>query len=71
MKPADAIPAVSHYLCWLEQEYTRAGLTGDPAALLAAGYNSGSKSVIEANGVPAESKAFADAVAGYARQYAS
>ncbi|HLK42426.1 MAG TPA: protein kinase [Thermoleophilia bacterium] len=71
MQPKDAIPAVSHYLCWLEQEYRKAGLTGDQAALLAAGYNSGSKSVIEANGVPSESKAFAAGVVSYARQYAS
>jgi serine/threonine protein kinase len=71
MQPKDAIPAVSHYLCWLEQEYRKAGLSGDQAALLAAGYNSGSKSVIEANGVPSESKAFAAGVVSYARQYAS
>jgi hypothetical protein len=30
MKPADAIPAVSRYLCWLEQGYKQVSLPGRP-----------------------------------------
>jgi len=69
MKPADAIPAVSRYLCWLEQGYKQVSLPGNPDLLLAAGYDSSRKAVIAAAGPPAFTRAFADEVARYAKEY--
>jgi len=71
MKPADAIPAVSRYLCWVDEGLAQAAVPGDPAELLGAAYDTSRKSVIEARGVPARAKPFADDVAKYAREFTS
>lgn len=69
MKPADAIPAVGRFLCWLDERFDAADLGGDREALLAAGYDTSSRKVIEQRGVPATARAFAAAVVRYAHEY--
>lgn len=71
MQPAAAIPAVSRYLCWLEQGYKQVNLAGDPDLLLAAGYDSSRKAVIAAEGPPAFTRSFAQEVARFAKEYES
>lgn len=71
MDPGDAVPAVSRYLCWLNQEFDRAHLTGDRQTLLAAGYQTSSATVITARGVPPQVARFASAVMRYTHDYAS
>jgi DNA-binding SARP family transcriptional activator len=69
MKPADAIPAVSRYLCWLDQRFTAAAIPGDRTELLAAGYDTSRKRVIECRTVPPDARTFAESVTRYARDF--
>jgi DNA-binding SARP family transcriptional activator len=71
MKPADAIPAVSRYLCWLDQRFAQAAIHGNRTELLAAGYDTSSKRVIECRSVPPVARTFAESVARYARDFAA
>ncbi|MFL6116333.1 MAG: protein kinase domain-containing protein [Catenulispora sp.] len=67
--PTDAIMAAGQYLCWLDQEFTKRHLPGDLAALAVAGYDTGSKSVANAGGVPPAAAAFTKSVLDYAREF--
>ena len=69
MNPTDAIMAAGQYLCWLDQQFTQQHLPGDLAALTAAGYDIGSKTVINARGVPPAAADFAKTVLDYAREF--
>lgn len=52
MSPADAIMTMGGYVCWLAQRFEEESLTGDMPALVAAGYRTSDRTVIEAGGVP-------------------
>jgi len=69
MNPTDAIMAAGQYLCWLDEEFTKRHLPGDLAALAVAGYDTGSKSVVSAGGIPAKAASFTKAVLDYAREF--
>jgi hypothetical protein len=64
-----ATRAVARYVCWLDEQFTQAGVPGDMARLLAAGYDTGSKSVIQHQGPAPEAVTFANEVVAYAHEY--
>jgi serine/threonine protein kinase len=72
MSPPDAIATMSVYVCWLDQRFKEAGLPKkDLPALVAAGYRTSDRAVIEEGGVPARVRPHVDTVlrhlAGYER----
>ncbi|MFJ3669619.1 serine/threonine-protein kinase [Streptomyces sp. NPDC090106] len=53
MSPPDAISTMSLYICWLDQQFKKAKLPADELpALIAAGYRTSDRTVIEERGVP-------------------
>ena len=69
MNPKDAVPAVARFLCWLDGRFTAAGIPGDRATLLAAGYDTSDIAVIRANGVPASAAKFTATAIEYANAF--
>ncbi len=67
--PDDAVPAAARYDCALAREF--AGIPGDPAALMLAGYNAGPQAVKDAQGVPpfAETQNYVRVVLSLAAQW--
>lgn len=69
MSPPDAIASMAGFVCWLDQEYKKKGLRKDLPALMAAGYRTSSRTVIEAGGVPDRVREHTDRVERYLRDY--
>ncbi|GHF73209.1 hypothetical protein GCM10018790_58890 [Kitasatospora xanthocidica] len=69
LDPGDAIAAMGNYVCWLDQQFKRAGLTRDLPALLAAGYRTSDKTVEAAGGVPERVRPHVDKVVRYLADY--
>ncbi|MEU0192143.1 serine/threonine-protein kinase [Streptomyces afghaniensis] len=70
MSPPDAIATMSLYVCWLDQRFKQAGLPKqDLPALVAAGYRTSDRTVIEEGGVPARVRPHVDKVLGYLAEY--
>ncbi|MFF9111793.1 protein kinase [Streptomyces sp. NPDC014776] len=67
--PAQSIPAMGRYLCYLEPLLDATGLHGDRRVLLAAAYRTSYKKVNAAGGVPSKNRAYADRVAHYLKEY--
>ncbi|ACU71587.1 serine/threonine protein kinase [Catenulispora acidiphila DSM 44928] len=70
MNPDDAIMAAGQYLCWLDEEFIKEHPPGDLAALTVAAYDTSTKAVSQANGVPPNAVEFTNSVLEYAREYA-
>lgn len=69
MSPPDAIAAMSNFVCWLDQKYKEKGMRKDLPALMAAGYRTSSRTVIEAGGVPERVRPHVARVERYLREY--
>ncbi|MFI6850952.1 serine/threonine-protein kinase [Streptomyces sp. NPDC050416] len=70
MSPPDAIATMSLYVCWLDQRFKQEGLPKkDLPALVAAGYRTSDRTVIEEGGVPARVRPHVDKVLGYLAAY--
>lgn len=69
LTPAESIPAVGRYLCFMEPRLEQTGLTGDRRVLLAAAYRTSTKVVNAAGGVPPKYRAYATRVAHYLKEY--
>ncbi|GGW97958.1 serine/threonine-protein kinase [Streptomyces lomondensis] len=70
MSPPDAIATMSGYVCWLDQRFKEAGLPKkDLPALVAAGYRTSDRTVIEEGGVPARVRPHVDKVLRYLAEY--
>ncbi|WP_030247230.1 MULTISPECIES: serine/threonine-protein kinase [unclassified Streptomyces] len=70
MSPPDAIATMSLYVCWLDQRFKQAGLPKkDLPALVAAGYRTSDRAVIEEGGVPARVRPHVDKVLRYLAAY--
>ncbi|NUR60849.1 MAG: protein kinase [Catenulispora sp.] len=69
MNPEDAIMAAGQYLCWLDEEFIKRKVPGDLAALTVAAYDTSTKSVTQAQGVPPGAAEFTKSVLEYARQF--
>ncbi|MGV9500086.1 protein kinase domain-containing protein [Streptomyces sp. NPDC003642] len=70
MSPPDAIATMSGYVCWLDQRFKEAGLPKkDLPALVAAGYRTSDRTVIEEGGVPERVRPHVDKVLGYLADY--
>ncbi|POX54272.1 protein kinase [Streptomyces sp. Ru71] len=67
--PAESIPAMGRYLCYMEPLLNATGLKGDRRVLLAAAYRTSYKKVNGAGGVPPNTRAYADRVAHYLKVY--
>jgi Ricin-type beta-trefoil lectin domain/Transglycosylase SLT domain len=64
------IYALAHYMCDLVGQTRQAGIRGDEWKNALAAYNSGVGAVRKAGGIPADARAYVDAVSGYAAWYA-
>ncbi|MFI1393479.1 protein kinase [Streptomyces sp. NPDC020681] len=62
MSPPDAISSMAVFTCWLDQRFKQSGLRENLPALIAAGYRTSDKAVIEAGGVPASTRGHVDTV---------
>ncbi|MGW4023391.1 serine/threonine-protein kinase, partial [Streptomyces sp. NPDC005009] len=63
MSPPDAIATMSGYVCWLDQRFKEAGMPKeDLPALVAAGYRTSDRAVIEQGGVPEQVRPHVDEV---------
>lgn len=69
LTPAESIPAVGRYLCFMEPRLEPTGLSGDRRVLLAAAYRTSYKSVNNAAGVPPKYRDYAGRVAHYLKEY--
>ncbi|WP_234440752.1 lytic murein transglycosylase, partial [Streptomyces rimosus] len=67
--PPDAIASMGSYLCWLAQQFTAGGLRDDLPELIAAGYRTSSRVVLDARGVPARTRDYVDRVARQLARY--
>ncbi|MEV0979234.1 protein kinase [Streptomyces sp. NPDC049915] len=67
--PAESIPAMARYLCYMEPLLRPAGLHGDRRVLLAAAYRTSYKKVNAAGGVPPAIRPYADRVTRYLKEY--
>ncbi|MFH0516734.1 protein kinase [Streptomyces sp. M41] len=68
LSPAESIPAVSRYLCFIEPRL-KAGLSGDRRVLLAAAYRTSYRKVNDAGGVPPDNRVYVDRVAHFLKKY--
>ncbi|MGP2435834.1 serine/threonine protein kinase [Streptomyces sp. JW3] len=66
--PAESIPAVGRYLCWIAPRLDD-GLPGDHRVLIAAAYRTSYRTVNDAAGVPPKCRDYADRVAHYLKEY--
>ncbi|MET8976922.1 serine/threonine-protein kinase [Streptomyces sp. NPDC004539] len=63
LSPPDAISTMSLYTCWLDQQFKKAQLpVADLPALIAAGWRTSDRTVIEERGVPARAQPYVDKV---------
>ncbi|MFI8191858.1 serine/threonine-protein kinase [Streptomyces sp. NPDC085946] len=70
MSPPDAIASMSGYVCWLDQRFKEAGLPKeDLPALVAAGYRTSDRAVIEQGGVPERVRPHVDEVLRHLAAY--
>ncbi|MEW2117337.1 lytic murein transglycosylase [Streptomyces sp. NPDC005474] len=70
MSPPDAISTMSLYVCWLDQRFKQAGLPkNDLPALVAAGYRTSDRTVIEERGVPERVRPHVNTVMRYLAEY--
>ncbi|MDF4249633.1 serine/threonine-protein kinase [Streptomyces sp. WMMB303] len=69
MSPPDAIAAMSAYVCWLDRQYKKNGMEKELPALMAAGYRTSSRTVVEAGGVPARVRPHVERVRRYLAEY--
>ncbi|WP_328438924.1 protein kinase [Streptomyces sp. NBC_00444] len=69
LTPAESIPAVGRYLCFMEPRLEPSGLSGDRQVLLAAAYRTSTKVVNNAGGVPPKYRDYAARVAHYLKEY--
>ncbi|MGI5377631.1 protein kinase domain-containing protein [Streptomyces sp. CA-251387] len=69
LTPAESIPAVGRYLCYMEPRLHQTGLSGDRRVLLAAAYRTSTKVVNDAGGVPPKYRDYAARVAHYLKEY--
>lgn len=69
LTPAESIPAVGRYLCFMEPRLEPSGLSGDRRVLLAAAYRTSTKVVNNAGGVPPKYRDYAARVAHYLKEY--
>ncbi|MER7901389.1 transglycosylase SLT domain-containing protein [Streptomyces sp. NPDC096046] len=70
MSPPDAISTMSLYVCWLDQRFKQAGLPKkELPALVAAGYRTSDRTVIEERGVPERVRPHVDKVMRYLAEY--
>ncbi|MDO0912350.1 protein kinase [Streptomyces sp. DT2A-34] len=69
LSPAESIPAVGRYLCFMEPRLNQTGLSGDRQVLLAAAYRTSTKVVNNAGGVPPQYRDYATRVAHYLKEY--
>ncbi|MFF8973068.1 serine/threonine-protein kinase [Streptomyces sp. NPDC014995] len=70
MSPPDAIATMSGYVCWLDQRFKEAGMPKkDLPALVAAGYRTSDRTVIEQGGVPERVRPHVDKVLRYLAEY--
>lgn len=68
--PPDAIATMSVYVCWLDQRFKQARLPAeDLPALIAAGYRTSDRTVIEERGVPARVRPHVDKVLRFLAAY--
>lgn len=69
MNPNDAIMAAGQYLCWLDEEFIKEHIPGDLTGLTVAAYDTSTKAVSQANGVPPGAAEFTKSVLEYAREF--
>ncbi|MGC0416001.1 serine/threonine-protein kinase [Embleya sp. AB8] len=69
MSPPDAIATMAAYVCWLAQRFKQEGLRQDIPALVAAGYRTSDRAILEAKGVPPRVQAHVDTVLRYLAEY--
>ncbi|KUM74801.1 serine/threonine protein kinase [Streptomyces curacoi] len=69
LTPAESIPAVGRYLCFMEPRLKQSGLSGDRRVLLAAAYRTSTRVVNDAGGVPPKYRDYATRVAHYLKEY--
>ncbi|GHH31436.1 serine/threonine-protein kinase [Streptomyces lanatus] len=70
LSPPDAIHTMSLYVCWLDQRFKQAKLpTKDLPALIAAGYRTSDRTVIEERGVPERVRPHVDEVLRHLAAY--
>ncbi|MFD3498546.1 serine/threonine protein kinase [Streptomyces sp. NPDC058676] len=69
LTPAESIPAVARYLCFMEPRLEPTGLSGDRRVLLAAAYRTSTKVVNAAGGVPPKYRDYAARVAHHLKEY--
>ncbi|QIP88121.1 protein kinase [Streptomyces sp. Tu 2975] len=62
MSPPDAIATMAVFACWLDQRFKQSGLRENLPALIAAGYRTSDKAVIETGGVPKQVQPHVDEV---------
>ncbi|MFF1542656.1 protein kinase [Streptomyces sp. NPDC058291] len=68
--PPDAIHTMSLYVCWLDQRFKLAGLPAEKLpALIAAGYRTSDRTVIEERGVPERVRPHVEQVLRYLAAY--
>ncbi|MGA5894076.1 serine/threonine protein kinase [Streptomyces venetus] len=66
--PAESIPAMGRYLCWIAPRL-EPGARGDRRVLIATAYRTSYKTVNKAGGIPPQTRAYADRVAHYLKEY--
>jgi hypothetical protein len=69
MSPPDAIATMAVFTCWLDQRFKQSGLRENLPALIAAGYRTSDKAVIETGGVPQQVQPHVDEVLANLRAY--
>ncbi|MFM9610549.1 protein kinase domain-containing protein [Streptomyces niveiscabiei] len=70
LSPPDAIATMSLYTCWLDQQFKQARLPeGDLPALIAAGWRTSDRTVIDEGGVPARVQPHVDKVLRHLADY--
>ncbi|MFD7668006.1 protein kinase [Streptomyces sp. NPDC059788] len=67
--PPDAIASMGSFLCWLDERFKESGLRRDLPGLIAAGYRTSSRVVIDTGGVPARTRGYVDQVARHLARY--
>ncbi|MFH9684640.1 protein kinase domain-containing protein [Streptomyces globisporus] len=68
--PPDAIATMSLYVCWLDQQFKKAGMpVEDLPALMAAGYRTSDRTVITEGGVPGQVRPHVDTVLRHLADY--
>lgn len=70
LSPPDAIHTMSLYVCWLDQRFKQARLpAGELPALIAAGYRTSDRTVIEERGVPERVRPHVEKVLRFLAEY--